>query len=190
MNNKRAFSIIEILVSIGILAILSIGIYNFSSQSQKTVSKSANLLNFINNFARFLSYYERDCMKAILPSNLNTKLADFRNIYDPFNIKIKENGTLKKIEYIYDKKYGKLIRKSPDGKKIVLFDADLSDIKIDPFIFYFIKPPSNPGYRPAIHIVATFKERNNNIKKLSRITFFKYNKDVQDTFNSWKYVKP
>ncbi|MCK5686948.1 prepilin-type N-terminal cleavage/methylation domain-containing protein [bacterium] len=181
----RSFSLIEILVGMSILAVMSIGIYSFSTNSQKTVTKSANLINFMQSFARLLLYYEKDSMRAILPADLQKNLSSFQNTYDAKNFEVKNNGVKTKVEYIYDKKKGTLTRKGGNGKKTVLFDSGLSELKMNPFILYYTS--TVPGYRPGVFVSATYKERDKVVKTLKRIIFFKYNKDVQDTYNSWKY---
>ena len=181
-KNSRCFSLIEILVGMGVLAIMSVGIYTFSTNSQKTVSKSANLINFMHSFARLLLYYEKDSMKAFLPPVLDS----FDSNFDAKDFEIKQVGEKITVKYLYDEKKGTLIRKDGKGKKTVLFDAGLSDLKMEPFVMFF-KNATIPGYRPGVFLSATYKERKKVIKTFKRIIFFKYNKDVQDTYNSWKY---
>lgn len=183
----RSFSIVEVLVGIAVLAIMSVGIYTFSSGSQQTVAKGANLLNFMQNFARLLLYYEKDSMKAVLPPDLHKDLASFQTTYNALNFDVKINGLKSKVEYIYDKSSGTLVRKDASGKDITIFDSGLGELTMSPFILYYSMSSPPPGYRPGVFISATYKERNKEIKTLKRIIFFKYNKDVQDTYNSWKY---
>ncbi len=187
MNKKNfiGFSLIEVLVGMTILAIMTIGIYTFSTDSQKTVGKSANLINFMQSFARLLMYYEKDSMKVILPSDIAKDPASFQVRFDPKILKLKKDGVLSTVEYEYNPEKGSLLRKGADGKKTMLFDSELADLKMTSFLMYYAY--TSPAYRPGVYISATYKERKKTIKTFKRIIFFKYNKEVQDTYNSWKY---